>query len=305
MFVVLTLDAPAMLAPLGDAALNASCSELKTKNYLAVVGLKPLETGQKIHDRLEFHLISQGLVQGMPDLGINSLMCVPVFPETEHPSRKALRPAGPALPFPNCYYHSHNSTVLMQVTEVDNSRPNRIYLPLDELERLDVHGIEDETHAYSVRRTLKSRVYRTISCERPLSPFKDTLLSRPCFNGPETLHSATSETSWTDDSAPSSGTSTVTDGCKAVSGLIYAGSPGSSWSPYTLISITNSPPAIPSINSNDNIWLTARDSEERQRYHPPHFRPKVKVSLDLNELQGVGSLPSSTDFQQEICRVHE
>ena len=93
----------------------------------------------------------------MPGFGVNSAMCVPILPETDHPTRKALQPTFLSLPIPNCYYHSHNSTHLLEVTRVGDTNLSEIRLSIDELERLDKFGLEDETMSTAVRRTLKPR----------------------------------------------------------------------------------------------------------------------------------------------------
>ena len=52
------------------------------------------------------------------------------------------------------------------------------------------------------------------------------------------------------------------------------------------------------------LHITVPTNENRDDRNNWQFRPKVKVSLDLNVL-GVSSLPSSTDFLEEVHRVHE
>ncbi|KAF8479380.1 hypothetical protein JB92DRAFT_3044588 [Gautieria morchelliformis] len=169
LFVTLTLDPLAMLAPFKDAKLNARCLELESKQYLAIVGLGGLKTGD-IDQRpvFEFHLVSQGIAKIMPGLGVSSTMCVPILPETDHPTREALQTAGIALPFPNCYYHSHGSTLRLEVSRVDNSRPWETRLLSSELQRLDTIGLEDEAQSAAIRRNLEPRANASALSERPV-----------------------------------------------------------------------------------------------------------------------------------------
>ena len=173
LFVTLTLDPRAMSEPFEHASLDAKCLELENKQcellfsslcrvlltvnrYLAIVGFPPLKTDDT-GSLFEFHLVSQGLSKILPGLGVNSAMCIPILPETDHPTgRNALTPIGP-LPPTNCYVHSHGSTFLLKVLGIENSIKCRTYLSSNDLYRLDEVGAEDNTQSSDVRSKLKPR----------------------------------------------------------------------------------------------------------------------------------------------------
>lgn len=221
LLVTLTLDPLSMLAPFNNPKLNAACLELESKrcdnlfffycvcltpirSYLAVVGLKPLETANS--QTFEFHLLSQGLAKIMPGLGVNSAMCVPIHPETDHPTRESLQMISFPLPLPNCYYHSHNSTVLLDVSHFDGTSFREVRVSPDGLERLDQIGLEDAEQSAAVRCTLKPRpeadtlsqrmpLFRLFNSQKltfnlgPLMPFHDTVLPLPILR-PWTLNTS-------------------------------------------------------------------------------------------------------------------
>ncbi|KAF8515316.1 hypothetical protein BU17DRAFT_67908 [Hysterangium stoloniferum] len=159
-FVVIELDHTAMLKPWMDFQLQNILLERNNKQYLAVVGLKPLGAGSAHTpcDELEFHIVACGLARTIPELGVESTI----------------------------------STMRLRVSEVGGSLPEEgaTYFSLDDLERLDALAVEDilssvvedvlssaveDVFSAAIRRTLPTRKnaeFERIS-KTSLSPFWD------------------------------------------------------------------------------------------------------------------------------------
>lgn len=78
------------------------------------------------------HLLRSGLPRSVPEEFIDQNMCVPVFPNTKHPSREPLTPTKP-LPsnWSNCY-HASFETVTLRAPVAYAKRDLAVNLPKDE-----------------------------------------------------------------------------------------------------------------------------------------------------------------------------
>ncbi|KAI0629532.1 hypothetical protein C8Q77DRAFT_1076022 [Trametes polyzona] len=105
-YAVAEIDVLKTLQPLDDPIAITEGARIKTTKcivYLACVLQLPFPDDQTI--RYNIHLVGPGMRPADPELCLTPDMCVPILPETYHPSgkRKPLEPE-PPFPFRNCYH---------------------------------------------------------------------------------------------------------------------------------------------------------------------------------------------------------
>ncbi|KAH9918846.1 uncharacterized protein B0H18DRAFT_834445, partial [Fomitopsis serialis] len=105
-YLVVQLDPVGMVEPLNDPTLAKTAQELRVQKYVAHLSeIDELPMPHKPNHKCRIALVGQGLCQEDGDTGIDSAMCIPIFPETKHPlSREPLQPT-PSFPFQNCYQY--------------------------------------------------------------------------------------------------------------------------------------------------------------------------------------------------------
>ncbi|EIW54171.1 uncharacterized protein TRAVEDRAFT_51894 [Trametes versicolor FP-101664 SS1] len=107
-YAVVEIDVEKTLQPLNDPVASAAGAQIKTTKcivYLDMVLRLPLP--HDTHFKYMACLIGPGLRPAYPELCITPDMCIPILPNTRHPTadREALR-SDPPFPFGNCYHWS-------------------------------------------------------------------------------------------------------------------------------------------------------------------------------------------------------
>ncbi|KAL1937880.1 hypothetical protein VTO73DRAFT_12773 [Trametes versicolor] len=105
-YAIVKLDVERTLQPLDDPIANAAGAEIKTTKsivYLDMILQLPFPEDETF--RYMAYLIGPGLRPENPKLCITPDMCIPIYPNTQHPveDRETLR-SDPPFPFGNCYH---------------------------------------------------------------------------------------------------------------------------------------------------------------------------------------------------------
>ncbi|KAK7030871.1 hypothetical protein VNI00_013981 [Paramarasmius palmivorus] len=145
-FVVVQLDPEDSVAHLNNPALTEACRKLRCKKYLAHVGLRDgLFWPDVPYYSYEFYFVHQGL-KYKDELGqeVDPGMCVPVLPNTSHPSgRPPLNPVQ-HLPWDDCYVspffaiHARSRNVIL-----DEKPPMLLEVGIDDAVRLSGYVNKD------------------------------------------------------------------------------------------------------------------------------------------------------------------
>ncbi|TFY50557.1 hypothetical protein EVJ58_g10999 [Rhodofomes roseus] len=140
-----------MVEPLKNPALVTAAQEMHPAKYVALVTqIDELPLPRKADHKCYLALVGQGLCRPDEVTCIESSMCVPIFPATEHPlSREPLRPK-PAFPFPGCYQYSCN-TSLVRIPNKPYLLTNAVSLSSDDMLVNDIYVSEDSTRRIALR----------------------------------------------------------------------------------------------------------------------------------------------------------
>ncbi|EIW54191.1 uncharacterized protein TRAVEDRAFT_51911 [Trametes versicolor FP-101664 SS1] len=106
LYAVIEIDVEKTLLPLNDPIASAAGAAIKTTKcivYLDVLLQLPFPGNSTF--KYMVHLVGPGLRPEDPEYCFTPDMCIPIYPNTQHPSgtREPLRPQ-PSFPFANCYH---------------------------------------------------------------------------------------------------------------------------------------------------------------------------------------------------------
>ncbi|EPS92963.1 hypothetical protein FOMPIDRAFT_1085559, partial [Fomitopsis schrenkii] len=124
-FLVYQLDAVRTVASLNDPILTAAAAEIQSHKYIGYIfevstllltnaqcadlflsNIEELPLPDKPDHKCCLAVVGQGICKSYEEAYINSSMCIPIFPATDHPlQRDTLRPE-PLFPFDGCYQHN-------------------------------------------------------------------------------------------------------------------------------------------------------------------------------------------------------
>ncbi|KAH9834769.1 uncharacterized protein C8Q71DRAFT_859134 [Rhodofomes roseus] len=144
-YLVLQLDPVKMVEPLRDPKLLAAAQGLRVQKYVAhVTAMDELPMPGKPDHKCRIALVGQGLCPKDDDACIEPQMCIPIFPETEHPlSRAPLQPSRP-FPFPNCYQYA-SAVVPVRIPNIPECYDHKDAISLSARETIhrDMYFCED------------------------------------------------------------------------------------------------------------------------------------------------------------------
>ncbi|TFK70195.1 hypothetical protein BDN72DRAFT_554974 [Pluteus cervinus] len=106
-FILFSIDPVATVDGIEYNCVQRVAREMETKRYLGYVSEIHTLNTTRPWLKYDIVLIARGLPERDVENGIEPNMCLPILPNTAHPTqREPLRPTKP-LPFDNCYTHSH------------------------------------------------------------------------------------------------------------------------------------------------------------------------------------------------------
>ncbi|KZT01195.1 uncharacterized protein LAESUDRAFT_731406 [Laetiporus sulphureus 93-53] len=150
-YLAIRLDSEAMVKHFEDAELSSAARAMDPKLYIGYVAQsqQPPLPNRPTH-QCQIAFVGQGLPQRSKDEFTPADMCVPIFPNTEHPlSRDNLRPSTP-FPFPNCYqYNSVQCTV--RIPTAVYPIEDGLFLPHTEVSKHDRYAVEDVYRRMALR----------------------------------------------------------------------------------------------------------------------------------------------------------
>ncbi|KAH9892022.1 hypothetical protein C8Q73DRAFT_650259, partial [Cubamyces lactineus] len=102
-YVVAQIDVEATLGPFNDLEAVVAAADLRPKKYLLYLHT-PLQLPFPGGGPFKYfaYLVGPGPRPDEPDNFITSDMCVPIYPNTKHPSGRPPVHASPEFPVPNC-----------------------------------------------------------------------------------------------------------------------------------------------------------------------------------------------------------
>ncbi|KZP25574.1 hypothetical protein FIBSPDRAFT_855765 [Athelia psychrophila] len=104
-YVTIKLDPVMSVAFMEDEEATSAAEKLAAKTYVGFVGDSvPIQS-------FEVRMLRPGLPRARPEEFFTSDMCIPVFPNTDHPSRAPLQPI-PAIPWANAYHAAFDQVIL-------------------------------------------------------------------------------------------------------------------------------------------------------------------------------------------------
>ncbi|KAF7317552.1 hypothetical protein MKEN_00842100 [Mycena kentingensis (nom. inval.)] len=141
-FAVLTIDPVASLEYLNDVEAIEACRDLETKDYVVYVpGTSELRHTDVAFREEDVEFVIPNPIHDVPGRGLDASMCVPIFPETRHPTGRApLKPLG-TFPWPNCYLSPFVSSTVRTATVL---AVDPILCRLDLEAMVDHEGTNDE-----------------------------------------------------------------------------------------------------------------------------------------------------------------
>ncbi|KZP18791.1 hypothetical protein FIBSPDRAFT_933206 [Athelia psychrophila] len=119
-YVTIKLDPVQSVEVLEDEEATAAALNVVSKVYVGYVAndgywddLGDDDDEEEDYRPFEFQLLRSGLPSSSPDEHIDKYMCMPVLPNTDHPTRQPVRPSKP-LPdvWKNCYLASFEAAIL-------------------------------------------------------------------------------------------------------------------------------------------------------------------------------------------------
>ncbi|TFK57811.1 hypothetical protein BDN72DRAFT_744068, partial [Pluteus cervinus] len=102
-FVRFSIDPIATVEGMDDPELQRTARELKPKNYIGYVHKTCSWDTSQPYVVIELIIIGRGLAEPVEEKGIEPYMCLPIFPETNHPTGREPLRTSPSFPFHNCY----------------------------------------------------------------------------------------------------------------------------------------------------------------------------------------------------------
>ncbi|KAF7317548.1 hypothetical protein MKEN_00841700 [Mycena kentingensis (nom. inval.)] len=141
-FAVLTIDPVASLEYLNDEEALEASKDLETKDYVVYVpGTSELRHPDVAFREEDVEFVIPNPIHDVPGRGLDASMCVPIFPETRHPTgRPPLKPSG-TFPWPNCYLSPFASSTVRTATVI---AIDPILCRLDLEAMVDHEGTNDE-----------------------------------------------------------------------------------------------------------------------------------------------------------------
>ncbi|KAI9067501.1 hypothetical protein FKP32DRAFT_266929 [Trametes sanguinea] len=106
-YVVLRLNPVEMVRHLDDPIALAEAQAMHTKSHLVILDMElALPFPNRPWYRFDVHSIAPCLPADEPEKGLTSDMCIPIFPNTQHPNGRApVHPEPEGLfPYSNCYH---------------------------------------------------------------------------------------------------------------------------------------------------------------------------------------------------------
>ncbi|KZP23961.1 hypothetical protein FIBSPDRAFT_822701 [Athelia psychrophila] len=112
-YVTIKLDPVKSVASVEDEEATSAAEKLSAKTYVGfVVGRRDGHDIEPIPiQAFQVRMLRPGLPRARPEEFFTSDMCIPVFPNTDHPSRAPLQPI-PAIPWANAYHAAFDRVIL-------------------------------------------------------------------------------------------------------------------------------------------------------------------------------------------------
>ncbi|KAH9889337.1 hypothetical protein C8Q73DRAFT_707193 [Cubamyces lactineus] len=164
-YVVILIDAVAMVEHFNDPIATAEARALETKKYLVyLASCLDIPFPTNLWYRYDVSPIATTLRAEEPSNGITSDMVIPIYPNTHHPHgrRSPIHPQT-SFPFPNCY-HWIDTTEAVRIRRRDEPFDDSNAVKLDAAEHVminvkfsdDYKKIDDFFHELDVRAEMES-----------------------------------------------------------------------------------------------------------------------------------------------------
>ncbi|KAL7277677.1 hypothetical protein ACG7TL_008608 [Trametes sanguinea] len=148
-YVVIRLNPVEMVRHLDDPVALAEAQAMRTKSHLVILEMElALPFPNRPWYRFDVHSIAPCLRDEVPQKGLTSDMCIPIFPNTSHPNGRApVHPEPEGLfPYTNCYhwYQPIETTVRVRARPEEFDETNAVSLSAFTLTRMDFSSWEED-----------------------------------------------------------------------------------------------------------------------------------------------------------------
>ncbi|KZP23977.1 hypothetical protein FIBSPDRAFT_822728 [Athelia psychrophila] len=127
-YVTIKLDPLGSVAFTEDDEAATAAENLSVKTYVGFVESNR-DNGQTPFQSFEVRMLRPGLPPACPAEFFTADMCIPVFPNADHPSRAPLQPA-PAIPWTNAYHVASEKVILrVRAALADETRATALSKP--------------------------------------------------------------------------------------------------------------------------------------------------------------------------------
>ncbi|KAF7985802.1 hypothetical protein HWV62_445 [Athelia sp. TMB] len=151
-YVVFSIDAEMTLAAMHDEHVAEVTKKMENKAFVGYIAAPDrIINHDSEFQSFRVEILREGFPPRVEDLGIESDMCVPVWPTINHPlSRAPLRTVNDKpLPWTNCY-HSSFTSIIVRVPTAYASDEGAFRLSPGEIARHSTIRDEDQTRAYDL-----------------------------------------------------------------------------------------------------------------------------------------------------------
>ncbi|KAI0327929.1 hypothetical protein GY45DRAFT_1327001 [Cubamyces sp. BRFM 1775] len=173
-YAVIRLNPVEMVRPFDDAQALLQAQAMRPKSYLVYLQLeRALPWPDQPWYRFEVEPIATTLRPEDKARGITSDMCIPIFPNTDHPTgRESVRPEPEGLfPYDNCYHWFHPKLVDVRI----RARP-------EEFDETNAVAISVRTRIRTLMRLLDEDDVKAFENRQNLRPAEFAEIRRPQIN---------------------------------------------------------------------------------------------------------------------------